>query len=150
MVAMDGARRTILLETMGARPADDIWPRRHFKKRSYQPPDGLESPKEATVSHLATLIFDQRLVVGCRLGLDVESLGIGVSTVLAIDIASDPVVQAFFQYVLKQGGIPKDAEGFFCTNMICPFHSMKCGSFTGNKSNLRYMQMDERDVGREA
>ena len=102
VVAMDVAGRVLLLETIGARPAGDDWARRHFKNRSYQPPDGLESPKDATLAHLATLIFDQRLVVGWRLGFDLASLGIGVNTVLAIDLSTDHMVRVFFQDLEKQ------------------------------------------------
>ena len=82
----------------GLRPPGDDWPRPHFKNHRYQPPNGLESPKDATVAHLARLIGDQRLVVGCRLGLDLASLGIGVTTMLAIDLAKDPVVRTFFKF----------------------------------------------------
>ena len=63
VVAMDVAGRFLLLETMETRPARDEWARTHFKNRSFQPPDGMESPKDAAVAQLATLIVDQRLVV---------------------------------------------------------------------------------------
>ena len=46
------------------------------------------------------LIGDQRLVVGWRLGLDLSSLDLGVSTVLAIDLSTDQVVRAFLQDVV--------------------------------------------------
>ena len=74
LVAMDSAGRVFLLETMGKRDPDDEWPRRHFWNRSYQPPDGLQSPKDAVVGYLASVIGDQRLVLGWRLGFDLASL----------------------------------------------------------------------------
>ena len=54
--ALDAAGRLVLLDTMGVRTADDDWARRHFKNRNYQPPDGLQRPKDATVANLATLL----------------------------------------------------------------------------------------------
>ena len=39
------------------------------------------------------------------------SIRIGVSTVLAIDVASDPVARSFFQDIVKLG-IAKDATDF--------------------------------------
>ena len=70
VVAMDPAGRLLLLETMGARAPDDPSGRRHFKDRSKLPPDSLDSPKPAVLAHLATLIGEQRLEVGRRLGFD--------------------------------------------------------------------------------
>ena len=64
VVAMDPVGRMLLLETMGARARNDDWARRHFKNRRYQPPDGLESQKNAVVGLLATLIGAERLSVG--------------------------------------------------------------------------------------
>ena len=55
---MDPAGRVLHLETMGKRERDDEWPPRHFWNRSYHPPDELESPKEAVVGQLATLLGD--------------------------------------------------------------------------------------------
>ena len=95
VVAMDPAGRVLLLETMGARASSDNWARTHFKNRSYQPPQGLERPKNAVVAHLATLIRDERLVIGWRLGYDLASLGLGVTSLMAIDLATDPVVITF-------------------------------------------------------
>ena len=84
VVSMNVAGRTLLLETMGARHAGgSCRALRHFKNRGYQPHDGMESSKDATIALLETLICDQRLVLGWRLGLDLASLGIGVTTVLA-------------------------------------------------------------------
>ena len=45
VVAMDVAGRRLLLETIGARAPSDDRSRRHFKKQSFQTPDGLESPR---------------------------------------------------------------------------------------------------------
>ena len=112
VVAMDVAGRPLLLETIGARAPGNDWSRRHFENRSYQPPDGYESPKQASVAHLATLIGDQRLVVGWRVRLVLASLGLGVRTVLSIDLSTDPVVRAFFQDLLEGGGVAKDAADF--------------------------------------
>ena len=75
VVAMDPAGRILLLETMGARASSDNWARRHFKIRKHEPQEGLVSPKEALVAYLATLIGEEHLIVGCRLGFDLASLG---------------------------------------------------------------------------
>ena len=94
-VAMDCAGRVLLLETMAKREPDHDWPRRHFWNKIYQPPDDLETSKDVVVGHLASLIGDQRLVVGWRLGFDLASLGLGVSRVMAVDLSTDPVVREF-------------------------------------------------------
>ena len=73
---MDPAGRVLLFDTRGARATDDDWARSHFKNRNYQPPEGFESPKNAAVAHLATLIGGERLFVGWRLGFDLGSLGL--------------------------------------------------------------------------
>ena len=151
VVAMHVAGRPLLLETIGARTPIDDWSRRHFNNRSYQTPDGLESPKEATVAHLATLIGYQRLVVGWRLGLDLASLGLGVSTVLAIDLSTDPVVRAFFQDLVQEGSVAKDAVDLIMSKSELPIPiTLACAILTGNQVNLRDSQMEERDVVREA
>ena len=144
---MDAAERLILLETPGGRPASNE--RRPFKNRSYQPPDDLESPRNALVAHLATLKVDQRLVVGLVLGFYLASLGLGVTTVLAIDLATDPVVRSFFQDLLKLGGVAKDAEDFIMNKPELPIPiTMASSLFIGTKINLSYTQAEERDVVR--
>ena len=45
VVALDAAGRDLLLQTIVVRPPCDACSRRHFSNRSYQPLDGLESPK---------------------------------------------------------------------------------------------------------
>ena len=151
VVAMDMAGRTLLLETIGARAAADERSRRHFKNRSYEPPDGLESPNQATIAHLATLIGDQCLVVGWRLVLDLASLGLGVTTVWAIDLVTDPVGGAFFQDLLKLGVLATHIEDFILAKPEHPIPiTMACTLFTGIKGNLRYAQFDERDVLKDA
>ena len=139
VVAMDPAGRVLLLETMGARASNDDWPRRHFKNRSYQPPQGLESPKDAVVAHLATLIGDERLVVGWRLGYDLASLGLGVTRVMAIDLASDPVVRNLLQELLQtQSDVPQEVVDFLMNKPALPIPiTMACALFTSNKVNLR-------------
>ena len=97
-----------------------------------------KAPKEATVAHLATLIADQRLIVGWRLGLDLASLGFGVSTVLANDLSTDPVVRAFFQDLVQDGNVAKDATDFLMSKP--ELHSpitLGCAILTGNQVNLR-------------
>ena len=64
VVAMDPTGRVFLFEAMGARSSTDEWARTHFRNRSFQPTEGLESPKYAVVAHLATRIGDERLVFG--------------------------------------------------------------------------------------
>ena len=76
VVAIDQAGGVLLLETTGARASNDEWARRHFKNRSYQPPEGFERPENAVVEDLASLIGDERLVVGSRLGFDLPSMGL--------------------------------------------------------------------------
>ena len=56
LAAMDPWARLIPLEPMGVRVPEDEWPRSQFWNRSYQRQDGLESPRDAVVGHLATLI----------------------------------------------------------------------------------------------
>ena len=150
VVAMDAAERPLLLETMGVRTAGGDWMLRHFKNRSYQPRDVLESPKDATVGHLAPLIGDHRLVVGWRLGLDLASMGIGVSTALAIDLGTDPVVRAFFHYLMKEGSVAKDVDDFILHKPEFPIAiTMACALFTGNAITQCYTQGEERDVVRD-
>ena len=103
VLALHAAGRVLLAETMGSRAPDDTWARRQFKHRSYQQSDGLESPRDALIAALATLIGAQRLVVGWPLGIDMASLGIGISAVFPMDLATDPVVRAFLQAVVKLG-----------------------------------------------
>ena len=107
----------------------------------------MESQKDATVAHMARLIGDQRLVVCWRLGFDLASLGLGITIVLAIDPATDPVVRSFFQDLVELGGVAKDAEDFILhkPELPNPF-TMAYGIFTGSKINLRYTQAEERDV----
>ena len=124
VAAMDAAGR--LLETMGARPAGDNWARRHFKNRSFQPTDELVSQKDAFVPHLATLIGDQRLVVGWRLVFDLASRGLGITSVFAIDFPTDPVVRAFFQDLVKLGGAAKDFEDFLLHKPELPHSNHNC------------------------
>lgn len=82
----------------------------HFKIRTDQRPEGLESPKDAVVAHSVTLIGDERLVVGSRLGFDLGSFGMGIPTVIANDLQSDPVVGGFFQNVVQLGRVENDVD----------------------------------------
>ena len=152
VVAMDPAGGVLLLETMGTRASYDEGARRHFKNRSYQPPQGLESPKNAVVAHLATLIGDERLVVGWRLRYDLASLGLGVTRVMTNDLASDPVVRNFLQELLQtQSDVPQDVVDFIVNKPALPVPiTMACVLFTSNKVNLRNAPIPERDVLRDA
>ena len=119
---------------MGACVSNDDWARRHFKNRSYQPPQVLEGPKNAVVAHLTTLIGDERLVVGWRLGYDLASLGLGVTRVMTIDLASDPVVRNFLQELLQtQSDVPQDVVDFIMNKPALPVPiTMACVLFTSN------------------
>ena len=151
VMAMDVAGRVLLLETMGARCTVDAWSQRHFKNRSCQQPDGLESPRNAVLANLAMLIWDKRLIVSGRLGFDLASLGIGFSSVLAIDLATDQVVPAFLQDVVKLGGVAKDVEDFILRKPALPLTiTVACSLFTGTNVELRYTQLPQRDVLRDA
>ena len=123
---------------MGERPARDDWMRRHIKNRSSQQPDGWDFPKDATFPQLATLISDQCLVFRWKLPLDRASLGIGVNTVLLIDLAKGPVVRALLHDVGKQGGLAKDAADFFTNKPELPIPiTMACAHLTRKSINLR-------------
>ena len=137
---------------MGARASNDEWARRHFNNRSYQPLQGLEIPKNAVVAHLATRIGDQRLVVGWRHGYDLASLGLGVTSVMAIDFATDPVVRKLMQELLKvQGNAPAETVDFIIINPALPSPiTMACALFTRTKFYLRHATIPERDVLRDA
>ena len=69
---------------------------------------------------------------------------------LAIDLATDPVVRAFFHDLVKEG-VSKDAEDFIVhkPEFAIPI-PLACALFRGNTVNLRYTQMEERDVVRDA
>ena len=45
-------------------------------------------------------------------GLDLASRGFGITTILAFDLATDPVLRAFYQDLVKLGGAENDAEDF--------------------------------------
>ena len=147
LIAMDAAGRLLLFEKMGTSVSDDEWARRHFKNRSYQRREGFESPKDAVVAHLETVIGDQRLEVGWRLGFALASLGLGIASMLAIDLATDPVVRAFFRDLVKLGGAAKDVEDFILRKPELPIPITIASSlFTGTKVNLSHAQFEERDV----
>ena len=72
-----------------------------------------------------------------------------MTAVLAIDLATDPVVRSFFQDIVKQGGVAKDAEEFILHKPEFPIPiTMACALVTGTKVILRYTQMEEGDMGR--
>ena len=103
------------------------------------------------MAHLAPLIGDHRLVVGWRIGLDLASLGLGVSTVMAIDLSTDPVVRAFLQDFLHEGSVAKDAADFIMNKPELPIPiTMACAILTGNQVTIRESQLEERDVVRDA
>ena len=152
VVGMDPAGKVLLLETMGARAHDEDWARRHFKNRSSQPPEGLESPKDAAVAHLSTLIGDERLIVGWPLGFELASLGLGVSSILAVDLASDLDVRAFLQELVQNGvDVAKEVAHFILNNaaLAIPIR-MACALFPSMKVHLRHAAIPARDVLRDA
>ena len=91
------------------------------------------------------------MVVGWRLGFDLPSLGLGISAVLAIDLATDQVVRALLQDVRRLGGVAKDMEDFILLKPALPVPiTMACALLTGTNVDLGYAQLPERDVIREA
>ena len=70
---------------------------------------------------------------------------------MAIDLAPDRIVRAFFQNLVKLEGVAKHAEDFILhkPEVHIPI-TMACSLFTGKKINLRYTQAEERDVVRDA
>ena len=59
------------------------------------------------------------------------------------------MVRAFFQNLLKQGGVAK--EDFHLQKPKFPIPiTIPCAPFTGYKLNLRYTQMEERYLVRDA
>ena len=151
LVAMDSAGRVLLFETMGKRDPDDDWPRGHFWNRSYQPPDGWECPKEAVVGHLATMIGDQRVVVGWRPGFDLASLGLAISRVMAIDLSRDPLVRDFFAEISRDSGAPEEEKVFVQAKLARPLPITKaCSLFTPTKVNVPQGPLPQRDVLRDA
>ena len=86
------------------------------------------------------------MVVGWRLGFDLPSLGLGISAVLAIDLATDQVVRALLQDVRRLGGVARDVEDFILPKPAIPVPiTMACALLTGTKIELRYPQLRERD-----
>ena len=152
VVAMDPAGRVLLLETMGARASNDYWARRHFKNRSYQPPEGLESPTNAVVAPLATLIGDERLVVGSRLGFDLASLGLGISNVMPVDLSTDRVLRTVQHELLHLGGnVPEEVADFNLNRSALSLPlTMACALFRSMEVHLRNETILERDVLRDA
>ena len=111
----------------------------------------MKSPKDAVVGHLASIIGDQRLIVGLRLGFDLASLGLGVSRVMAIDLSTDPVVREFFAEISKDGDASEEVKEFVQNKVALPLPiTTACGLFTGTKVNLREGPAPERDVLRDA
>ena len=151
VVAMDPAGRVLLLETRGAPASNDDWARRHFKNRSYQPPQGLESPKNALVAHLATLIGDERFF-GWRIGYDLASLRLAVTSVMVFDLSTDPVMRNHLQKLIQaQGDLPQEVAHFIMKKpaLLVPI-TMACGLLTSMKVTLRNAPVPERDVLRDA
>ena len=75
-----------------------------------------------------------------------------VTTVLAVDLATDPVVRTFLQEVLKLvGNVPKDVGDFILTKPALPvLIIMAFALFTGMKVHLRNGPVPQRDVLRDA
>ena len=149
---MDPAGSVLLLETMGERAANAEWARRHFKNSYYQPPEGLESRNKSAVSHLPTLIGDERLIVGSRLRYDLASLGLGITSILAVDLATDPVVRTFFHELMQLGGnVPQKVAEFILNKPALPVQiTMDCALFTGMQVELGNATIPKREVLRDA
>ena len=111
----------------------------------------LGKPERLVVAHLVTLIGDQRLLVGWKLGFNLRSLGIGLPTVIANDFASDPVEGAFFQNMVKLGGVKNDVEDFSLhkPELRIPI-TMACSLSRGTKTELLHVQYPKRDVVMDA
>ena len=70
---------------------------------------------------------------------------------MAIDLATDPVVRAFFQYLVKLGAVAHHTADFIRNKPELPLPiTMAFSLFTPTKITLRYMQAEERDVVRDA
>ena len=68
-------------------------------------------------------------------------------TVLAIDLATDPLVRAFFQHVGKQGGLAKDAADFIMNKPAMPIPIViGCRLFIWNKATRRWKNEIRRDA----
>ena len=104
------------------------------------------------VAHLATLIGNERLVVGWRLGYELASLGLGITSVMSIDLATDPVVRKFLlELVQIQGNAQPELVDFVMNKPALPIPiTMACALFTSIKVNLRHAKIPERDVLRDA
>lgn len=84
----------------------------------------------------------RRLAVDFRLGLGLMSLGIRVSTVLAIDLTTDAVLRGLCLDMLKDGGMAKDAKDFVMGNAELPLPiTLACGFLIEIRGNLRYSQL---------
>ena len=90
------------------------------------------------VAHLATLIGDELLVVGWPLGFDLGSLGLGVTSVMALDLWTDPVVRTCMQQLVKLAGhVPQEGTDFILNKSALPVQiTLDCALFTGMKVPL--------------
>ena len=68
-----------------------------FINRSCHPAYGLETPKDGTLSPLPILSKNQGLLIGWRLGLELNSIRSGGSTILASHLAPVPLLSAFIR-----------------------------------------------------
>ena len=90
------------------------------------------------IVHLATLTADQRPLVGWRLGFDLASVGVGMSAVLPIDLATKSIVRAFLQDVVKLAAVEKDMEDFILRKPALPVPIMlACALLSATKADLR-------------
>ena len=58
---------------------------------------------DAVVAHLPTLIGYEEFVVGWRDGFDLASVDLGDTIIMAVDLATDPVVRTVLQELVKLG-----------------------------------------------
>ena len=123
-----------------------------FQKSELSAATRLGKPEECSGSTFGYADRSERLVVGWRLGFDLASLCLGVMSVMAIDLATNPGVRTFLQELVKVGGnVPKEVDDFILNKPAFPVPiRMACALFTGTKVNLRNEQTHERDVLRDA
>ena len=79
-------------------------------------------------------------------------LGLGVTSVMAIDLATDPVERTFLQELVQaQGNTPQEVADFILNKPALPVPiTMTCALFMSTKVDLRSRTIPERDLLRDA